>query len=61
MPGTYTSYLAIKREIHQAISNIQEALVDQELHKNINYKILASKQIFVRWQVTFFTLNFLIN
>ena len=42
--GTYKSYLAIKREIliiRQAISNIQEAQIDQELQKNIN---LASKQ-----------------
>ena len=44
--GMYKSYLTIKREIliiHQAISNIQEALIDQELQKNINYKNLASK------------------
>ena len=43
--------------IRKAISNIQEALKDQESQKKINYKNLTSKQIFVRWQVTFPTLN----
>ena len=54
----HKSYLTIKGEILMVCKAIQEALVDQELKKNINYKNLASKQILIQWQVTFPTLDF---